>query len=514
MKYNAYLLVFCMLLLSSCFKDKGNYDYADINDITIGDKGFAADTIYNVRANVDRLTITPELNFSLDPEEKGSYKYEWVAVGTQKYPGERFVLGNERNLDCIITLPAEAFTLYLKITDQNTNVVFSKSVELNVSTSYTKGWILACEDDAGNVRVDMLSISRDTLHLKNILTNSSNVPHKDINLIWVDNSPELYEEQVYVCTAHNTFRYGRDEFDQPTELTIFDPDQKGYRNSIVITDIQKLKDKRGMFLADGKAYVLSSSNEGEFGNPVSYYEEENGYRYFNIGDKIACNRSGEDISAAVIDQFILYNTDDKRFTYLRPLAKSMKDMADSDSDNTFSWNTKKDFAPDGLDFVTTINSLFGSGQSATLLKNPNDGKLYLYTYTITRTGGSATKGGKYMVSGATNIDQSELFSLTNRQGYLIYAAGNTLYGYNFRNGSAAVELRSFPGEKITAIFNDIISDQKDQDFFYVATYKEGQENGGTLRKYQVTDSADKIEITDQETWKDFSRIKNIAFKQF
>ena len=141
MKYNAYLLVFCMLLLSSCFKDKGNYDYTDINDITIGDKGFAADTIYNVRANVDRLTITPELNFSLDPEEKGSYKYEWVAVGTQKYPGERFVLGNERNLDCIITLPAEAFTLYLKITDQNTNVVFSKSVELNVSTSYTKGWI-------------------------------------------------------------------------------------------------------------------------------------------------------------------------------------------------------------------------------------------------------------------------------------------------------------------------------------------------------------------------------------
>ena len=95
-------------------------------------------------------------------------------------------------------------------------------------------------------------------------------------------------------------------------------------------------------------------------------------------------------------------------------------MADSDSDNTFSWNTKKDFAPDGLDFVTTINSLFGSGQSATLLKNPIDGKLYLYTYTITRTGGSATKGGKYMVSGATNIDQSELFSLTNRQGYLIY----------------------------------------------------------------------------------------------
>lgn len=514
MKYNLYLLVFGMLFFSSCFKDKGNYDYSDINDINIGDKGFAADTVYNVRANVDKLTITPELSFSADPEGKGSYSYEWVAVGTQKYPGERFVLGTERNLDCDINLPAEAYTLYLKVTDRNTSVVFSKNVKLNVSTSYTKGWILACEDENGNVQADMLSISRDTLHLKNILANNGNIPHKDINLIWVDNSPELYEENIYVCTAHNTFRYGREEFNQPAELTIFDPDQKGYRNNIVITDIQKLKDKRGMFLADGKAYVLTSSNGGEFGNPVSYYEEENGYRYFNIGDKIACNRTGEDISAAVIDQFILYNTDDKRFTYLRSLAKSMKDMADSDTDNTFSWNTKKDFAPEGLDFVTTINSLFGSGQSATLLKNPVDGKLYLYTYAISRTGGSATKGGRYMVSGATGIEQAKLFSLTNQQGYLIYASGNTLYGYNFRSGSTTVILRNFPGEEITAIFNDIISDQKDKDFFYIATYKIGQAEGGTLRKYRVTDSADKIEISDQETWTGFSRIKNIMFKQF
>lgn len=514
MKYSLYLLMFGMLFFTSCFKDKGNYDYTDINDINIGDKGFAGDTVYNVRANVDRLTIIPELSFSTDPEGKGSYSYEWVAVGTQKYPGQRFILGNEYKLDCLINLPAEAFTLYLKVTDLNTGVLFSKSAELNVSTSYTKGWVLACEDENGNVRVDMLSISRDTLHLKNILANSSNIPHKDINLIWVDNSSELYEENVYVCTAHNTFKYGREEFDQPVELTIFDPDEKGYRNNIVITDIQKLKDKRGMFLADGKAYILSSSNGGEFGNPVSYYEEATGYNYFPIGDKIACNRTGEDRSAAVIDQFVLYNTDAKRFTYLRSLAKDMKDLADSDTDNTFSWNTKKDFTPDGLDFVTTINSLFGGGQSATLLKNPTDRKLYLYTYTITRLGGSATKGGRYMISEATNIEQAKLFSLTNQQGYLIYAAGSTLYGYNFRSGSTPVVLRDFPGEEITAIFNDIISDQKDKDFFYIATYKSGQTDGGTLRKYQVMDSADKIEITDQESWRGFSRIKNIMFKQF
>ena len=117
MKYCFYLLIICSLTLTSCFRDKGNYDYTDINEIVIGEKGFSPDTVYNIRANINKLTITPELSFSTDPEEKGAYKYEWVAVGTQKYPGERFVIGTERNLDCIITLPAEAFMLYLKITD-------------------------------------------------------------------------------------------------------------------------------------------------------------------------------------------------------------------------------------------------------------------------------------------------------------------------------------------------------------------------------------------------------------
>ena len=84
--------------------------------------------------------------------------------------------------------------------------------------------------------------------------------------------------------------------DSPQELTIFDPDIKGYRHSIVMHDIQKISNKPALFLADKYAYALNSLNEGEFGTPVSYYLQSNGYDYFTPAPGIACNLTGEDNS--------------------------------------------------------------------------------------------------------------------------------------------------------------------------------------------------------------------------
>ena len=32
-------------MLTACFNDKGNYDYDEINEVTIGQKGFDGDTV-------------------------------------------------------------------------------------------------------------------------------------------------------------------------------------------------------------------------------------------------------------------------------------------------------------------------------------------------------------------------------------------------------------------------------------------------------------------------------------
>lgn len=502
-------------MLTACFNDKGNYDYDEINEVTIGQKGFDGDTVYQLRSDVDELKITPDLSFLLGKESSGSYSYEWVAVSTNKRVGERTQLGTERNLDYKVKLKADNYNLFYKVTDEATGIVYSRQATLNVNNLYTQGWILTGEDNDGNMVVDMLSISRDTLHLTDILGNKG-VTLKQPIRIWADNSPEIYENQIYVCTENGTYRYGREDFDNPQELTIFDPDVKGYRHSIVMHDIQKISNKRALFLADKYAYSLSSLNEGEFGNPVSYYLQDEGYDYFTPAAGIACNHTGEDNSAAAIEQYVVFNTRDRVFCNLRPMGTSMNNLSDSDTEEAFSWNTKKDFAPNGLTFVACINSLYSGGQSATILQNPANGKRYIYTYTISRQGGVATKGKRYEIpTSATGFYQASLFCITTRQGYLIYADGKNLYGYNFRNGQNPVLLYTFDGDA-TAIFNDIVTDEKQDDYFYVVTYTEGEadQRGGKLYKFGVTDTADKIEVTRKAEWKGFPRTVDISYKKF
>ena len=198
------------------------------------------------------------------------------------------------------------------------------------------------------------------------------------------------------------------------------------------------------------------------------------------------------------------------------MGTSVNKRSDSDTEEAFSWNTKKDFAPNGLTFVACINSLYSGGQSATILQNPANGKRYIYTYTISRQGGVATKGERYEIpSSATGFYQASLFSVTTHQGYLIYADGKSLYGYNFRNGQSPVLLYTFDGDA-TAIFNDIATDEKQDDYFYVATYTEGEadQRGGKLYKFGVTDTADKIEVTRKAEWKGFPRTVDISYKKY
>lgn len=515
MRKKLILITITCSILTACFNDKGNYKYNDLNDVSIGEKGFDGDTVYHLRADIDVLQITPDISYLLGSNQEDAYSYEWIAVSTNKNIGQRTVLGKERNLNCLIKLKADNYNLFYKVTDLSTGIVYSRQATLEVNNLYTQGWILTGKDKENNMIVDMLSISRDTLHLTDILAGSG-LSLKSPIMTWADNSPEIYENQIYVCTENGTYRFGREDLDNPQELTIFDPDSKGYRHNIIVHDIQKINDKRALFLADKYAYSLNSLNEGEFGNPISYYLQDNGYDYFTPGNRIAYNRTGEDNSAAAIEQYVLFNSRDHVFCYFRQLATSMNNLTDSDAEEAFSWDTKKDFPSSGLDFIATINSLYSGGQSASILENPENGKRYIYTYTITRQGGVATKGKCYEIPlSNTGFYRSKLFSMTTKQGYLIYADGKTLYGYNFRKGQTPVKLYTFAGNA-TAIFNDIITTEKQDDYFYIATYTDGAANdrGGKLYKFGVTDTADKIEITRQTVWTGFPEIVDISYKKF
>lgn len=76
---------------------------------------------------------------------------------------------------------------------------------------------------------------------------------------------------------------------------------------------------------------------------------------------------------------MLYNDDDKRFCYLMRNNETLRNATDTESDLAlFPWRT-------GLDYVTTVNSRFLSGQSATILHDSRIGKYWIYTYACLRS---------------------------------------------------------------------------------------------------------------------------------
>ena len=71
MKTLIYILV--VLLLASCYEDKGNYDYKEINTVDV-----SLNEVYAVRLGKDTtVTIIPQLSQSLQ-ENTENLKYAWL----------------------------------------------------------------------------------------------------------------------------------------------------------------------------------------------------------------------------------------------------------------------------------------------------------------------------------------------------------------------------------------------------------------------------------------------------
>ena len=94
--------------------------------------------------------------------------------------------------------------------------------------------------------------------------------------------------------------------------------------------------------------------------------------------------------------------------------------------------------------------------------------------------------------------------------------GGVLYGYDFRNGRTPVQLLDFSPAEITQIHADIHTvAEGSKDYVYVCTYEAGKADSGRIRKYAVTDTADRIELrADENTdWTGFQRIRSLWFKE-
>lgn len=144
-KYAFIVAVFAGFL-SSCYEDKGNYDYQQMNDITINM------TLENNEFVLgDVLEIKPELTFASGTEAK-QLSYLWTFDGQE--------ISTDRNLKWIIDKEGKTRDLRLAVKDETSTITYYGSTTITVSSTYMKsGWaILSTKEDG----TSMLTYMRPT----------------------------------------------------------------------------------------------------------------------------------------------------------------------------------------------------------------------------------------------------------------------------------------------------------------------------------------------------------------
>ena len=75
MKKTLYIcLVFILASMTSCYKDEGNYDYTELNDISVSLE--ESGTVFYVD-RYDTLRLSPRLSFSQQPISDDNLEFKW-----------------------------------------------------------------------------------------------------------------------------------------------------------------------------------------------------------------------------------------------------------------------------------------------------------------------------------------------------------------------------------------------------------------------------------------------------
>lgn len=134
MKIKIVWIVTLLLGATSCYEDKGNYGYKDMNDIEI-----SVSTESSSYSLGDKVFSKPELAFTFG-HESSELAYEWT------YDGH--VIAHTKDLEWVADTVAKIKELRLAVLDKATGVSYFGSTTISISSPYVKdGWIILSEKD-------------------------------------------------------------------------------------------------------------------------------------------------------------------------------------------------------------------------------------------------------------------------------------------------------------------------------------------------------------------------------
>ena len=496
-------------LAVACYDDKGSYDYKEVNEIEVDSLGKSHSVIFKK----DTLKITPLLKFTEDSLSLDRYAYEWLVVpSTSTEELTREVIGTERNLEYFVELEPATYTLYLKVRDKVTGLLWMNYTSLVVRTATSLGWLVIGEDAEGFVNLDMVAMAGDTIVLYNQLSNNGLPRLKDPKSVVytgrVRMSSYAPHERLWIATGERSYHVNPSIFEGDLSST-FEPLVYSYfelpeqLNPVyMITKAAgggMMNSSRTVVCEEGHVFHISSFlSSSEYADPINRTTVSPNVLFKAYPYIFA--------SLGYASGGILYDTDNNQFLRYTSYSTTCSSLSDK-ADDAFPW-----VQPEGRTLVYGENTMDteggGYGNSFALMKDAGTNGYYIYKF---KAAGQKVAGYEVNKSLATDIDKAELFAFASNRSILLYVVGKTLHAYDYKRGyekKYSVELE----DEITMVKFDIFSGYGDYNDLYVATYN--STTRGTLQKYVLGTDQNTFELKPDEKckWNGLVKVKDIDWK--
>jgi hypothetical protein len=437
-----------LFLVQACYKDKGNYDLVDYNQIlSIASTG-SVSVIMG-----DTFRVNPTIKWKYPERDTLAYDYEWRQIDSVVY--------NKRNLAYTPDKPGYIM-IYLYVTEKATGIVTRYAMQIQVISAYKAGWLLLTNKggksgltyirrdskrDANNAIYYEYKYFPDIFEQRFPGQELGDQPAKLVTKVW----PDYSLDEVLVLQGNSSVYLSGDDLSKKITLRSEFPNQifpnsskpVGYADggpmNFILGDDGNIYTKKN-------AKTMGGLHDGLFLNVAMYFEG-----------------GGANITQMVETEFdnnsIVYVYDDlkKRFVGLYVNTGS----GDSHGGKMFLSNTSTPPAGwvdlnnlTGYTMKYCSDYAYGAGYM-NILKNNTTGEYLYQTYSLSM---QFTSIGVYdqkqeVFAGSAYVSDNTVYYRIRNSSYLFFGEGSKLYYYDI-NTKKITLYHDFGAGKVIKITTD------------------------------------------------------------
>ncbi len=518
-------------LMTSCYEDKGNYVYSEIENIDI-----KLPSTVVVMANVDDIVITPEVTSSLAGEitdENANYefacrvKYDWRDDDGNYLDYYDINPEGKKDINSGVRFPTGAYTVWYSVKNKETEVTTNAKCVLNVVSTTSEGWMVLSNVGAEKKgRLDMvfkdpkgeMQIARNVLGMESpTITNATK--------IYMYASHTYNAEHVYLLSYSGAYDLDQDE------LTTTEKGNFRYTDCIlsealdgepVAMEMITCKSTYGpssnmIVTSNGNAYAKLTQTYGvcyedlmntdKRGNPATYKVAP----FVGVSCARISGYGGNSYGA------LLYDETNKRFVGWDFTGNTEKailyPLSDPEgSSKLFSFTT-------GMDIVTMKSTRFADGMVFSVLQDANRER---HVYGINLGGTQFTQAALYSGITAENFNNAVDYAFHSQFPFMFYAYDDKVYSYNLGSGMLNDVLTLPAGEKVTMLkfnlynnsgFQHLVDSSEEflaKQFNLIVASTNGADDGGVVRFYKIDNSG---KMTRLEEYKGFGNVVDVTYRE-